>query len=126
VPECLAAHVARPAACRIPDALPAVNAAGIASEIQAVSAAGGSYIDTRPWFCSAGTCDTLVENMLVYRDDNHITSTYAKWLTPVVQADLAVATDGVVPSPPPGTATGTGPGTAPGSGSNGVVASGRS
>jgi hypothetical protein len=64
--------------------------------------------------------------MLVYRDDNHITSTYAKWLTPVVQADLAVATDGVVPSPPPGTATGTGPGTAPGSGSNGVVASGRS
>jgi hypothetical protein len=33
-------------------------------------------------------------NILVYRDDNHITATYANWLTPVIGANLAVATDG--------------------------------
>jgi hypothetical protein len=32
--------------------------------------------------------------MLVYRDDNHITATYATWLTPVIGAHMEVATDG--------------------------------
>ena len=32
---------------------------------------------------------------LVYRDDNHITATYANWLTPAIGAQLEVATDGV-------------------------------
>ena len=129
VPECLAAHAARATACLIPDAPPAVNASGIHTEMQAVTAAGGAYVDSHPWFCALGTCDALVENMLVYRDDNHVTSTYAKWLTPVIEADLALATGGIVAPPPPGATTGTGvvaggPGGTGGTG--GAVASGRS
>jgi peptidoglycan/LPS O-acetylase OafA/YrhL len=123
VPECLSAHPGRASACLIPDSPPAVNAAGIETEARAVTASGAAYIDTRPWFCAGGTCDAVVENMLVYRDDNHITSTYAKWLTPVIQAELALATEGTIA--PPSLETTTAPG-AGGSGSGGEVASGRS
>jgi hypothetical protein len=34
--------------------------------------------------------------MLVYRDDNHLTQTYARWLTPVVTA----AVDEALTAPP--------------------------
>jgi hypothetical protein len=37
----------------------------------------------------------IVGNLLVYRDDNHITASYANWLTPAVGARLEVATGGV-------------------------------
>lgn len=33
------------------------------------------YIDTRPWFCAGNMCTFIVDNLLVYRDDNHITDT---------------------------------------------------
>lgn len=105
VPDCLSAHLSAATRCLVPEALPASNPIGIYAEAQAVTAAGAAYIDTRPWFCWAGLCDAMVENMLVYRDDNHITSTYANWLTPAVQAQLALATGGVIPPPGAGPTT---------------------
>lgn len=105
VPDCLSAHLSAATRCLIPEAPPASNPIGIYAEAQAVTAAGAAYIDTRPWFCSAAWCDALVENMLVYRDDNHITSTYARWLTPVLQAQLALSTGGLVPPPGAGPTT---------------------
>jgi hypothetical protein len=36
----------------------------------------------------------IVGNLLVYHDDNHITATYASWLTPAVGARLEAVTDG--------------------------------
>ena len=121
IPDCLAAHVDSTARCLIPETPPAVNASRINTEEQAVTSAGAAYVDTRPWFCASGVCDTMVENMLVYRDDNHITATYAKWLTPVVQADLALSTDELIAPPLPGTnsGTGSGPGSGPASGPTG-------
>jgi len=35
-----------------------------------------------------------VGNLLVYRDDNHISASYADWLTPAVGARLKVVTHG--------------------------------
>jgi hypothetical protein len=37
----------------------------------------------------------IAGNLLVYRDDNHITASYADWLTPAVGARLEVATNGM-------------------------------
>lgn len=69
--------------------------------------AGAGYVNTEPWFCPAAGRADLVQGMVVHRDTNHITATYATWLTPMIQADLAVATglaivppgDAAVPQP---------------------------
>jgi hypothetical protein len=52
-----------------------------------------------PWFCAGTACAVIVDNILVYRDDDHISDTYASWLTPVIGADLEQATDGLFGTP---------------------------
>jgi hypothetical protein len=70
-----------------------LNAAGSASERSAVTAAGGVYVDPAPWLCTADRCAVIVANLLVFRDDNHLTTTYTSWLEPVLaeQVDAALA-----------------------------------
>ena len=101
VSTCLATHLSDAAACLTPRAAPHYNVPGIAQERQVVTAAGASYIDTDPWFCAPTVCAVTVEDMIVYRDTNHLTATYARWLTPVIEADLAVATHLAVQPPAP-------------------------
>jgi len=95
VPDCLSAHLSDATACLIPKQYPAYNPGGVPQERGAAEAAGAGYVDTEPWFCTATTCSVIVGNLLVYRDDNHITATYATWLTPAVGAQLDVATRGL-------------------------------
>ena len=52
--------------------------------------AGATYIDVVPWFCSA-TCTAIVGNMIINQDGQHITRTYASFLSGAVQAALAPA-----------------------------------
>lgn len=83
VPNCLAAHLTDVPACTTPRRV-AVNAAGMAAERRAVLRAGGRYLDVPAWVCTPRTCPVVVRNLLVYRDDNHLTTTYAGWLTPLL------------------------------------------
>ncbi|HWD55008.1 MAG TPA: acyltransferase family protein [Acidimicrobiales bacterium] len=94
VPDCLSQHLADTAACAIPRHYPYYNPSGIPQEQAVAAAAGAGYVDTDPWFCVASTCTPILGNMLVYRDDNHITATYANWLTPVIGAHLEALTNG--------------------------------
>jgi peptidoglycan/LPS O-acetylase OafA/YrhL len=100
VPDCLSAHLTDATACTMPKQYPYFNPSGVGQEEAVAAAAGASYIDTEPWFCAGNTCADIVNNLLVYRDDNHITDTYASWLTPVIGADLEVATNGLFGTPP--------------------------
>jgi hypothetical protein len=84
----------------MPAQYPYYNPSGIAQEEAVAAATGSGYINTRPWFCYDSTCAVIVDNNLVYRDDNHITATYASWLTPVIGADLEEQTEGLFGSPP--------------------------
>ena len=62
---------------------------GPVSTVCAPSPSWVTYIDTIPWFCTAVTCAAMVDNLLVSRDDNHITATYSGFLAPVgAQIDL--------------------------------------
>lgn len=40
----------------------------------------------RNWFCSESVCPPIVGNILVYRDDNHMTVRFAEFLAPVLSA----------------------------------------
>jgi peptidoglycan/LPS O-acetylase OafA/YrhL len=100
VPDCLSAHLTDATACTMPKQYPYFNPSGVGQEEALAAAAGAGYIDTQPWFCAGNSCAVIVNNILVYRDDNHITDTYASWLTPVIGADLEEATDGLFGTPP--------------------------
>ncbi len=90
VPSCLSAHLSDAGACTTPAGI-AVNAAGMKAEEQAVVAAGGSYVDVVPWVCTKATCAVMVGNLQIFRDDNHLTTKYVSWLTPVFEAALDAA-----------------------------------
>ncbi|MGO4596543.1 acyltransferase family protein [Terrabacter sp. 2RAF25] len=55
----------------------------------ATAATGARYLDLLPYFC-AETCPIVVGNTIVYRDSNHITSTYAQRLKPVLGKELGL------------------------------------
>ncbi len=94
VADCLSQHLTDTPVCAIPKHYPFYNPGGISQERAVAASTGAGYVDTDPWFCMATACTVIVGNMLVYRDDNHITATYANWLTPVIGAHLDAATDG--------------------------------
>ena len=94
VADCLSQHLTDTPVCAIPKHYPFYNPGGISQERAVATSTNAGYVDTDPWFCVATTCTVIVGNMLVYRDDNHITATYANWLTPVIGAHLNAATDG--------------------------------
>lgn len=56
---------------------------------------GSSTPDTEPWFCASGQCADIVGSIEMWRDDNHITAVYAKFLGPAMSAQLAA----VMPPP---------------------------
>ena len=90
VPDCLSVHLDDAQACAAPAAT-AINYLGSRAEELAVQQAGGFYVPTAPWVCANGSCPVIAGNLLMYRDDNHLTDTYAKWLEPVVAATLNAA-----------------------------------
>jgi peptidoglycan/LPS O-acetylase OafA/YrhL len=94
VPDCLSAHLTSAVACTQTVA-EAYDLKGDAAERRVIEKAGASYIDVRPWFCTATRCAAMVANLLVYRDDNHITVPFAQWLAPVLGAQLMVTTHGM-------------------------------
>jgi hypothetical protein len=90
--ECLAAHEEDVQACSSPRAtmLPYLYAD---TDRAVPKQAGVQYIDVFPWFCSA-VCTSVVGNMVVYGLRNHVTATYATYLSGALQAALQPAMDG--------------------------------
>jgi hypothetical protein len=54
---------------------------------------GVPLLQTQDWFCTRALCPTIVGNILVYRDDNHITTTYAEFLAPLLGDTLRPVID---------------------------------
>jgi peptidoglycan/LPS O-acetylase OafA/YrhL len=97
VPDCLSAHLSNAVACLTPRA-DAVNAAGLRAERQAALQAGGSYLDITPWLCTKASCAVMVGNLLAYRDDNHLSTTFTQWVSPVLGSALQETLGGVRPA----------------------------
>jgi hypothetical protein len=87
VPTCVTANPTSLASCN-PLRADAIDAAGIAAERAAVLAAGGEYADLTPLFCARVRCPVVVGGTLVYVDNDHLTASYVRSLTPVLSAVL--------------------------------------
>jgi peptidoglycan/LPS O-acetylase OafA/YrhL len=91
VSSCLSENLNAEQLCATPRAS-GVDIRGMRAEEAVVRAAGGSYVNTLFWFCASNSmCPPVIDNVLVYRDDNHITATYAAYIAPPVEAALYLA-----------------------------------
>ncbi|SFB64546.1 Peptidoglycan/LPS O-acetylase OafA/YrhL, contains acyltransferase and SGNH-hydrolase domains, partial [Amycolatopsis marina] len=50
-----------------------------------------SFVDFTDFFCPEEACPAEVGNVLVYMDDNHVTKTYMRTLSPMVERELVSA-----------------------------------
>ncbi len=99
IPICLSAHPDDVAHCDFPrighrisgGGLDGNDQPGTLAEEAAVRATGADYVYVEPWFCGPVTCPVVVDNLLVYRDNSHITVQWATYLAPLVGDELALA-----------------------------------
>ena len=87
VPECVSEHVDDVRACGKSRA-DAVNEELLAVEHEVAIEAGAGSVDPSDWVCTAATCPVIVGRTLVWRDNNHLTSAYVRWLTDVLARAL--------------------------------------
>jgi peptidoglycan/LPS O-acetylase OafA/YrhL len=87
VPSCLAGNVTNVARCmNTRDA--AVRPGRLAVEREVAAKYGADFIPTSDWMCTDSACPVIVGNVLMYRDNSHITATASKFLAPYVDAAL--------------------------------------
>ena len=94
VPDCLAGHPNDIQACSLSRQDPATRLNGfIQRRIESAAArrAGARLIDPTSWFCTAATCPPVINDIVVYMDDSHVTASYVRWLAPVMSAALKKA-----------------------------------
>jgi peptidoglycan/LPS O-acetylase OafA/YrhL len=89
VPDCVALHLSNKLSCAA-----TTDEAGLGSPQRMVERAqarqaGALLVDPTAWFCTKTVCPVVIDGMLVYADDSHITATYARWLTPELRVALA-------------------------------------
>ncbi|WP_434614698.1 acyltransferase family protein [Arthrobacter sp. A5] len=53
---------------------------------------GVNFLDFTPYFCVDESCPAVIGNVMVYKDGSHVTRTYMKTLTPVVEQAVFAAT----------------------------------
>jgi len=82
---CLSAHPNDVQVCSTPTPV-AVNSLNQVDRSTAL-AAGVSYVDPIPWFCST-VCTSIIDRYLVYFDTDHITATWSKYLENVLARAL--------------------------------------
>ena len=58
----------------------------------AQSLPGTTFLDFSDYFCNDTICPAVIGNVIVYKDDNHVTATYMKSLTPIFEKEFQAAT----------------------------------
>jgi peptidoglycan/LPS O-acetylase OafA/YrhL len=85
--DCLGSNGRNITACTEPAATVLRDPAWRAEVRDAAARGGITVVDPTPWLCGRD-CPLVVGNVLVYRDTNHLTGTYAGMLSPVLGASL--------------------------------------
>lgn len=87
---CLSAHLADTRECTV-QRLDALDSRFLVEESAAVKAAGGRYVNLNDFLCTEDACAPIVGNLLLYRDDNHITATTSLELSDALGAELGIS-----------------------------------
>ncbi|MGS0560827.1 acyltransferase family protein [Microbacterium aurugineum] len=66
----------------------AIDARLASTEATAVQDAGGESVDLTDYICTDTSCPVVVDDLFVYRDVNHLTATFVRYLAPALRASL--------------------------------------
>ncbi len=92
IPECLNAHKSNIGVCGVPRAA-GVKQDRIMNLASAANEHGASFVDVSNWFCTDSFCPPVINGIVVYRDEHHLTGTYSAYRAPqiadVIRAALA-------------------------------------
>jgi peptidoglycan/LPS O-acetylase OafA/YrhL/ABC-type Fe3+-hydroxamate transport system substrate-binding protein len=80
IPECLAKNSSNIQLCNLNIIKTTLNFNQREAETKAAKEAGVNVVDISQWFCNGQTCPTVIDNIVVYHDDSHISNTYSKHL----------------------------------------------
>ena len=86
VPTCLSRHYTNVQLCN-----PIISSAfreDMHQMLEDFDSADTHVLWTRQWFCTVVGCPTVVGNILVYRDDNHMSVTFASLIAPLLDAAI--------------------------------------
>jgi len=87
VPSCVAGHLRNVQVCMSTRA-DAIRPGRLTAEYEVAQAHDADFVTTYDWLCTVQWCPVVIGDVLVYRDDSHITTTAAGLLTPYVEATL--------------------------------------
>lgn len=85
--ECISRHLADVDACAGVRA-EVLDTAQSAAEKAATEASGGVFLDLTPYICDDMTCPVVVFDLLTYRDVNHLTASFTRYLAPALSPAL--------------------------------------
>ncbi len=90
VPDCLSAHLDDARHCSRPvgKALSVPRRRTMVAD--ALSQLGVQVIDPVSWFCTQDLCPAIVGNIMVYKDDSHMSTAYSQALAPVLSEQLTL------------------------------------
>jgi peptidoglycan/LPS O-acetylase OafA/YrhL len=90
VPSCLAGNLSSVHSCmNTRDG--AVRPGRLAVEREVAAKYDAEFIPTSDWMCTGSACPVIIGNVLMYRDNSHITATASVFLAPYVDAALRLA-----------------------------------
>ena len=87
-PACLSENLVDASECATARA-DAILPERISAEVAAARAHGVKFVDTTDWFCTDDICPAVLGNLLVMRDETHITAPMAEFLSPLLEAAIA-------------------------------------
>ncbi len=88
VPDCVAAHPRSVQSSCAQTTKFAQKPDRRGSMANAAEKAGATVVDPLPWFCALKICPVVIGNILVYKDESHISTVYSKLLAPLLAEKL--------------------------------------
>ena len=89
-PSCVAGHVSNVGGCMNSRAT-AVKQGRLAVERSMATKYNALFVPTSDWMCTDSQCPVVVGNVLMYRDNSHLTATASAFLAPYIEATLRYA-----------------------------------
>ncbi len=93
VPNCLASNPRGVRNC-IAQRARAVDTSRLQVEREVAAAHNGTLQSTSDWLCGTSECPVIEGNIIMYRDNNHISATMSKFLAPLVESAVAPVLQG--------------------------------
>lgn len=88
IPECLSKNIQNIQLCDLNAVKNTFNYTQKEVEAKAATNSNITIIDPREWFCVGQTCPPVINNIVVYHDESHISNTYAKSLTDLLNKKI--------------------------------------